>query len=51
MANYEVWVKSNLAVEADCEDEAKQILADALVGWGLTVLDIACSIIDDVPNV
>ena len=40
MANYDVWVKQNLEVEADCEDEAKQILADALAGWGLTAIDI-----------
>ena len=48
MGNYEVWVKSKLDVEADCKDEAKQILADALADWGLTTLDIECSIVDEV---
>lgn len=47
MANYEVRVKPNLDVEADSEDEAKQILVDALADWGLTTLDIECEIIDD----
>ena len=41
MKEYEVWLKGrvNLTVHADSPEEAKQVLADALYGWDVSVED------------
>ena len=42
MSEYLVWLKSSvhLNVEAESEEEAKQMLADALAGWGVEASEI-----------